>query len=368
VEEPRRHAAPVRRPLPPAVRWVVLAAGGAAFAGVSELVPGLLPFVAVALWAVAALTVPCPRHLAVDGVALGLVVGLVVAVRHAPVPFALTTVLVLVGALTMGQALHRDRSGLVRQIGRTEQADAVLVDLRDRARSHARVPELPPGWHIESDLRPAGGDSFGGDFLVAAHRERDRLDLVLVDVAGNGGGAGSRALLFTGAFAALLESVPREDFLPAANRYVLRHGGEDGLATAVHASVDLTAGTYSVASAGHPPAAHFHAGSGRWDLLEGDGGPLLGVLPDAGYGQCRGTLAPGDALLLYTDGMVENRRLDVVRGIDRLIGVADPVLARGQSGGAALIAAGARGVDDGGGDDRAVVVIRRWALTPGVRS
>ena len=73
---------PVRRPLPLPVRWVVLAAGGAAFAGVSELMPGLLPFVAVALWVVAALTVPCPRHLAVDGAALGLVVGVVVAVRQ----------------------------------------------------------------------------------------------------------------------------------------------------------------------------------------------------------------------------------------------------------------------------------------------
>ena len=98
VEEPRRHVTPVRRPLPVPVRWVVLAAGGAAFAGVAELVPGQLPFVAVALWAVAALTVPSPRHLAMDGVALGLVVSLVVAVRDAPVPFALTAVLVLVGA------------------------------------------------------------------------------------------------------------------------------------------------------------------------------------------------------------------------------------------------------------------------------
>jgi hypothetical protein len=338
---------------------VAIAAGGVAFAGVAEVVPGQLPFVAVMLWVLAAMTVPCPRHLGVDGLALGLVVGFVVALRDAPVPFAPTAVLVLVGALTMGQALQRDRSGMVGKIGRTEQADAVLVDLRDRARSHARVPELPPGWHIESDLRSAGGDTFGGDFLVAARRERDRLDLVLVDVAGNGRGAGSRALLFTGAFAALLESVPREEFLPAANRYVLRHGGEDGLATAVHASVDLAAGTYAVASAGHPPAAHFHAGSGRWELLEGDGGPLLGVLPDAGYGQCRGTLAPGDALLLYTDGMVENRRLDVVRGIDRLIGVADPVLARGQAGGAALIAASAARGSHVEGDDRAVVVIRR---------
>jgi serine phosphatase RsbU (regulator of sigma subunit) len=261
---------------------------------------------------------------------------------------------VLVGALVLGQALRRDRSGLVRAIGRTEQADAVLVDLRDRARLHARVPELPPGWQIESDLRSAYGDTFSGDFVVAA-RDGDRLDVVLVDVSGKGRDAGSRALLFTGAFGALLESVPREGFLPAANRYVLRHGGEDGFATAVHAGLDLATGAYQVASAGHPPAAHFHAGSGRWDLLDG-AGPLLGVVPDAGYVQSAGVLAPGDALLLYTDGMVENPRLDVGRGIDRLIGLADPVLARGEESPAALIAAASRAGED---DDTGLVLIRR---------
>jgi hypothetical protein len=324
-------------------------------------VPGQLTVVAAGLWAIAALTVPRPRYLALDALALGAVVGLAIAVRGEPVPFAPTAALVLAGALLVGQAQQRDRSGLVRAVGRTDQADAVLVDLRDRARSHARVPELPPGWQLESDLRSARGDTFGGDFLVAARREHDVLDLVLVDVSGHGGGAGSRALLFTGAFGALLESVPRDEFLAAANRYVLRFGGEDGFATAVHASVDLAAGTYGVASAGHPPAAHFHAGSGRWELLEGNVGPLLGVLPDPGYVQCRGLLGPGDALLLYTDGMVENRRLDVVRGIDRLIGLADPVLSRGEAG-ASQIASASRA---GEADDRALVVIRRSVFTTG---
>ena len=341
-------------------RWAALGGAGVVFAAVAQLQPEWLAFVTVALWLVAALTVPRPVHLAVDAVAIGLLVAVAVAVGGVAAPFAPTAVLVLVGTLALGEVLHRDRSGLVEAVGRTAQADAVLVDLRDRAGSHASVPRLPAGWRVESDLRSAGGDTYSGDFLVAGRRGRDRFDLVLVDVSGNGGGAGARALLFTGAFGALLESVPREEFLPAANRYVLRHGGEDGFATAVHASVDLVGGTYVVASAGHPPAAHFHAGSGRWDLLEEACGPVLGVLPDAGYRPCEGALAPGDALLLYTDGMVEHRGLDVVRGIDRLIGLADPVLARGETNGAAQIAAGAR---DGGHDDRAVVVIRRSAAS-----
>jgi hypothetical protein len=355
-----RHRGPARRALPLRWRWAVLAASGAGFAAVASAAPAQLPAAALALWPVAALTVPRPRDLAVDTAALGGVVGLVVAVSGAAAPFAVTSVLVLVGAVTLGHVLQRDRSGLAGAIGDVEEADAVLVDLRDRAGSHARLPPLPRGWQVESDLRPADGETFGGDFLVAANGDRERLDLVLVDVSGNGRGAGSRALLFTGAFGALLESVPRDAFLPAANRYLLRHGGEEGFATAVHASVDLGTGVFVVASAGHPPPALFHAGSGRWELVEGTSGPLLGVVPDARYEACHGRLAPGDALLLYTDGMVEGRRLDVVRGIDRLLGFADPVLARGVSGGAAQIAAASRA---GECDDRALVVIRR-SLTP----
>jgi len=327
---------------------------------VAVAIPAQLPLAAVALWSVAALAVPRPLYLAVDALALGGVVGLVIAIRGEPVPVALTTVLVLIGALALGQALRRDRAGIARAVGDVDQADAVLVDLRERARSHARLPELPPGWHVESDLRPAHGESFGGDFLVTTHRDGDRLDLVLVDVSGKGGAAGSRALLYTGAFGALLETLPRTDFLPAANRYVLHHGGDEGFATAVHASVDLAAGTYVVSVAGHPPPALFRAGSGRWELVEGSSGPLLGVVPDAGYGDCRGSLAPGDALLLYTDGLVESPRLDVVRGIDRLLGFADTVLCRGTAGGAALIADASRAAEN---DDGALVVIRR-ALTP----
>jgi hypothetical protein len=338
----------------------VLGTGGAAYAVVAVVVPAHLTLAAVALWPVAALAVSRPLHLAVDAVSLGAVVGLVIAVRGEPVPFATTAGLVLIGAVTLGQALRRDRAGLVRAVGNVEQADAVLVDLRERARSHARLRELPPGWHVEADLRPAHGESFGGDFLVARHRDGDRLDLVLVDVSGNGGAAGSRALLYTGAFGALLETLPRAEFLPAANRYVLRHGGDEGFATAVHASVDLAAGTYAVSVAGHPPPALFRAGSGRWELVEGVAGPLLGVVPDARYGECYGRLAPGDALMLYTDGMVESPRLDVVRGIDRLLGFADPVLCRGTIGGAALIADASRAAES---DDGALVVIRR-ALTP----
>jgi serine phosphatase RsbU (regulator of sigma subunit) len=85
-------------------------------------------------------------------------------------------------------------------------------------------------------------------------------------------------------------------------------------------------------------------------------GPALGVLAGAVYPPRHGRLLPGDAMLLYTDGLVESRRIDVGRGIDRLVGHADRVIARNLPGGAALIADAIRAED---GDDRALVLIRR---------
>ena len=47
----------------------------------------------------------------------------------------------------------------------------------------------------------------------------------------------------------------------------------------MHIAVDLATGEYVLSSAGHPPAAHFEAGSGRWRLA-GARGIVLGVVPD----------------------------------------------------------------------------------------
>jgi serine phosphatase RsbU (regulator of sigma subunit) len=91
-------------------------------------------------------------------------------------------------------------------------------------------------------------------------------------------------------------------------------------------------------------------------VLDGDQGPALGLLSDVDYPSISGLLGRGDALLLFTDGLVESRRMDVWRGIDRLTGHADAQIARGVEGVAARIAEAIRAEQ---GDDRALVVIRR---------
>src|SRR5215469_16964011 len=101
------------------------------------------------------------------------------------------------------------------------RGDQMLIDLRDRIRAQGRLPELPDGWHSASVLQPAGGSSFGGDFLVSACNGKT-LELALVDVAGKGIDAGTRALLLSGAFGGLLASVPAGDFLASCNAYLRR--------------------------------------------------------------------------------------------------------------------------------------------------
>lgn len=228
------------------------------------------------------------------------------------------------------------------------RGDQMLIELRDRIRAQGRMPELPDGWHAVSVLRPAGGSSFGGDFLVSAC-DGKVLELALVDVAGKGIDAGTRALLLSGAFGGLLGSVPHADYLQACNAYLQRGGPPEGFVTAVHLTLDLVTGDYLISSGGHPPAAQFEGGSGRWRLTKARG-IVLGVVPDLRTRPENGHLRPGDALMLYTDGLVEVPGRDIDAGIDRLLGEADRLVTSGFGPGAARLVqtmqGGGRNSDD----------------------
>ncbi len=255
-------------------------------------------------------------------------------------------------AATIAFARERSRLGLQGVPG-----DLMLVDLRDRLAAHGRVPRLPDGWHVDSVIRSAHGDGFSGDFMVAGSRDGGKfLELVLVDVSGKGLGAGVRSLQLSGAFGGLLGALRREDFLGAANGYLLDQDWEEGFATAIHVAVDLPSGDYWVSSAGHPPAVQRHAGSGRFEVVDSIGSPALGIVADFVCTPRSGRLERGDVLMLYTDGVIEGGADgDLDQGIDRLMGVADRVLSPG-GGHAAQVLTGVRAGDD---DDRAVVLIRR---------
>ena len=236
------------------------------------------------------------------------------------------------------------------------RGDQMLIELRDRIKVQSALPALPPGWGSESVLTPAGGGLFGGDFVVSVCDQKT-LEVAVVDVAGKGIEAGTRALMLSGAFGGLLGSVPATQFLSACNAYLRRSDPVEGFVTAVHLCLDLTTGGYVIASAGHPPAAHFEASRGSWRLTKARG-IVLGVVPDLRDAPERGTLRPGDALMLYTDGLIEQPGVDIDVGIDRLLGEADRLVVSGFSKSAAsLVRAIQAGV--GGTDDRGLVLIWR---------
>lgn len=257
---------------------------------------------------------------------------------------------VVIGVIVILASLRRSRLGVAGLRG-----ESMFVDLRDRILNQGMIPDLPTGWVVESALHSAGGTAFAGDFVVATRSSDGTLiQLVVVDVSGKGEEAGPRALLLSGAFGGLLGALPPEGFLPAANDYVLRQDWPEGFASAIHLCVDLRTGNFEVRSAGHPPAAHRVSGTGRWSVLRTEG-PVLGLMPDARFDCVHGHLAGGDAILLYTDGMVEDSRRDIDLGIDRMLGAAESML-RGSFVGAAERLARALGSP---GDDRAMMVVHR---------
>ena len=242
------------------------------------------------------------------------------------------------------------------------RGDRMLLELRDRIRAQAKLPALGEGWGSSVVLKPAGGSSFGGDFVVWAC-DGKTLEVALVDVSGKGIDAGTRALLLSGAFGGLLGSVPRDEFLPACNAYLRRGAATEGFVTAIHLSLELASGEYVIASAGHPPALHYDGAAGRWRLTRAHG-IVLGVVPDlrgAPTETERGVLPRGDALMLYTDGLVEAPGRDIDMGTDRLLGEAERILAGGvggfRAGAPALVDAVQRGSD--GSDDCALALIWR---------
>ncbi|MBB3727231.1 MULTISPECIES: PP2C family protein-serine/threonine phosphatase [Nonomuraea] len=232
------------------------------------------------------------------------------------------------------------------------RGDAMLLELRDRLKSQSELPPLPKDWGAKVVLKQAGGSSFGGDFLVSM-RDGDQVELALVDVSGKGVDAGTRALLLSGTFGGLLGSV--DDFLQASNAYLHRQRGDEGFVTAVHLRLDLATGEYTITSAGHPPVVKLDAGTGNWEIASAKG-VVLGVVPDLHCEPDSGVLRKGDALLLYTDGLIEQPGRDIDAGLDRLLGEADRLLPKGFRDGARALV---NSMASGHNDDCALVLIWR---------
>ena len=255
-----------------------------------------------------------------------------------------------IGLIILISSFRRSRLGVAGSRG-----ESMLVDLRERIARQSQIPPLPGNWYAEAVMRSAGGSSFAGDFIVASTSpDRRALEVAVVDVSGKGEQAGTRSLLLSGAFGGLLGALPPEQFLPAANDYLLRQDWSEGFATAVHLSLDLDTGVFEIRSAGHPPAVQLLAGSGRWAVHDAEG-PVLGLMDGASFTVSNGRLNRGDALLMYTDGLVETPQRDISLGIDRMLGQSERLLRSGFENGAHRLIDQLESMSD----DRALFLLHR---------
>jgi hypothetical protein len=362
LREPARPAGPsgvrrawravVRRSAPPENRvlfWLVVAA--ALITPAMMIWPTVLPLTALVVPLLLGSLLLGPRQLPWFVVFI-LVMLMLALTRVEPITkrtVVSVAILFLLGFIILLMSFRRSRLGVAGVLG-----ESMLVDLRDRILGQGRIPQLPAEWYVESALRSAGGTPFAGDFIVTSSSGASRFDVAVVDVSGKGEQAGTRALLLSGAFGGLLTALAPADFLPASNTFLLRQDWAEGFATAIHLSLDLVTGDFEIRTAGHPPAVKLTAGSGRWTVLETEG-PILGLIEDADFPCVTGVLRTGDALLLYTDGMVETPTRDIGLGIDRMLGQAERLL-RGNFDGGATRLVEALGSHH---DDRALLLVHR---------
>jgi hypothetical protein len=244
----------------------------------------------------------------------------------------------------------RQRSGLPVAL-----SEPMLAKLRDKLQSAGQVPDLPPGWRSQKAALTAHGTGYAGDFVVADLSDRRHLEMVLVDVCGSGSSVGPQSLQFSGALGGLLGALPPVELMQAANAFLLRQYADESFATAVHVLIDLETGTYVITSAGHPPALHWRTEPGGW-FVDNASGTALGIIPDPPLTPSWGHLEPGEALMFYTDGVVETRGGHLDEGVEWLRDAAlHAVLDDGFEGAAERILRRVKRGDD----DRAVLILER---------
>jgi serine phosphatase RsbU (regulator of sigma subunit)/anti-sigma regulatory factor (Ser/Thr protein kinase) len=204
------------------------------------------------------------------------------------------------------------------QISTREHLQA-LEDL-ERERSMAAqlqetlLPEIPAieGLQINTAYAtPAEGTQIGGDWFDVFTLSDRLVGLSVGDVTGHG----LRAVASMGFIRQAIRVVARLDANPASvlervNRIVCAE--QTSMASAFFGVYDRRDGTLRYSLAGHGPPLTV-AAAGTLDLLDG-GGMLIGLDPEVRFSVYERALVPGDALVLYTDGIVEAER-DYFKGM-----------------------------------------------------
>ncbi len=206
-----------------------------------------------------------------------------------------------------------------------EQRNAFQRDLDLAGRIQAGL--LPKnrnfkGWEVGFHYEPAGAVS--GDYCDLVNDEADLSGLVFLlgDVSGKGIAASLLMTHLHAIFRSLIPlKLPVSALVETANRIFSESTISSHYATLVCGRAD-GAGMVEVCNAGHCPPVVLRAGKTP-EIIEASGLPV-GMFCGLKYSSQKLELAPGDTLLLYTDGVSEARdRADNEYGAGRLAAVAD---------------------------------------------
>lgn len=169
-----------------------------------------------------------------------------------------------------------------------------------------------PGWSLAGRFETHG--VAGGDLWTARELEDGRLAIVVADASGHGPAATVMAAMTHAVF----HSADCADLEPGCvatriNRYLARWQVAGAFVTAMVGVLDPATGDLAYALAGHPPALHRPLGVQHPDgirRLDAVGGPPLGIIESMTYETAHTRIAPGDTLVLTTDGILEARSPD----------------------------------------------------------
>ena len=200
-------------------------------------------------------------------------------------------------------AIALEKAILHRQLLEKELLDKQLELAKD-VQTHLLPMAAPslPGYDIAGICIPA--EEIGGDYYDFFFLPDGRLGIAVADVSGHG----IAAALAMSAFRVLLRSHTQDHLglspiASAINKQLPESTGGRHFITMVYCVLDPAQGRVNFISCGHPAPCRLQA-DGGCELLKKNG-PAFGIYPEANYQAGENTLAPGEILVLYTDGVVE---------------------------------------------------------------
>ena len=185
---------------------------------------------------------------------------------------------------------------------RTEHELALAGEIQ-RGLLPREAPRLP-GWDLAGTSQPCY--TMGGDYYDFVWRPGGTLAFALGDVSGKGAGA---ALMMTVLRATVRAYTEQEGDLTyvvaSANRVMRENTPEHAFVTFFVGVLGSESGELEYVNAGHLPPILYRADGGDLLQLE-EGGTVLGLFEGPDFQVGRIGIAPGDVLVVFTDGLTES--------------------------------------------------------------